>query len=447
MRSILLAGVQSGCGKTTATLALIQNLIAQKQSVRGFKSGPDFLDPLWHQKLTRYASYNLDTKMIGIDESREKLNIAIEQKADIAIIEGVMGLFDGRQGVGEDGSSVHLAQSLGIDVWFVVDAKGMSGSIVPLVYGFKYYAERCGVKLSGVIANRVGSAHHAGLLKEQLSKHNLPPLLAWLDKSVPTLPERHLGLIRPDEHPLPDFSSHFHIEVDDLIRFIPLYEGKEYLNKEDDLKKIVTTQGLLNKKIAIAYDEACCFIYPANIDWLKQQGADIQFFSPIAGEPVPDDSDALWLPGGYPELYAEQLAHSPCLPSLRAFAESQKPILAECGGMMLLGKILIDHLGKQWNMANILPIETKMQNRLASLGYRECTSGIYAGLKGHEFHHSTRDDLSEIHPLFEVSRGDKGIKKGNIKASYIHWYFSSAPEMAILLFLPANHHLSNKEQL
>ncbi len=445
MRSILLAGVQSGCGKTTATLALIQYLIAQKQSVRGFKSGPDFLDPLWHQKLTGHSSYNLDTKMIGIDECREKLRAAKEQKTDIAIIEGVMGLFDGRQGVGKDGSSVHLAHSLGVDVWLVIDAKGMSGSIVPLVYGFQYYAEKCGVKLSGIIANRVGSAHHAGLLKEQLSKHNLPPLLAWLDKSVPILPERHLGLIQPDEHPLPDFSAHFHIENDELIRTIPHYEDKKPTRKEIDLKKSVTTQALLNKKIAIACDDACCFIYPANIDWLKLQGAELHFFSPLAGEPVPDDSDALWLPGGYPELYAEQLAHSQCWPSLIAFAKSQKPILAECGGMMLLGKTLIDHHGKQWDMANILPIETKMQNKLASLGYRECVGGIYAGLKGHEFHHSTRNELAETRPLFEVSRGDKGIKKKNIKASYIHWYFSSAPEMAIQLFLPAEHHSSTKE--
>ncbi|MCN4144344.1 MAG: AAA family ATPase [Thiohalomonas sp.] len=220
MRTVLLAGVQSGSGKTTATLALMQYLLAQKQTIHGFKAGPDFLDPLWHRKLTGHDSYNLDTRMIGIDESQKLLSQAQLQHSDVAVIEGAMGLFDGREGVGQNGSSAHLAQALDIDVWLVVDAKGMSGSIVPLVYGFMHYAMKCGVRISGIIANRVGSAHHAQLLKAHLAEHDLPPLIAWLDKSVPTLPERHLGLVKPDEHPLPDFSQHFHVEVDALIEAI-----------------------------------------------------------------------------------------------------------------------------------------------------------------------------------------------------------------------------------
>ncbi|MCU7939023.1 MAG: cobyrinate a,c-diamide synthase [gamma proteobacterium symbiont of Bathyaustriella thionipta] len=436
MRSVLLAGVQSGSGKTTATLALIQYLLAQKQTVRGFKSGPDFLDPLWHRKLTGYDSYNLDTRMIGADESQTLLLQAQSQHSDVAVIEGVMGLFDGREGVGKNGSSAHLAQTLSLDVWLVVDAKGMSGSIVPLVYGFMHYAKKTNVRISGIIANRVGSAHHAQLLKAHLVEHDLPPLMAWLDKSVPTLPERHLGLVKPDEHPLPDFSQHFHVEVDDLIETIPkLKKQAQALLSYDKQTNSERNKRLNNKVIAVAYDDACCFIYPANIDWLKQQGAEVQFFSPIAGDPVPAGSDALWLPGGYPELHARALENSASWTSLLDFVKSGKPILAECGGMMLLGKVLVDHQGKSWKMADILPIETKMQDKLASLGYRECTEGDFSGLKGHEFHHSTRTELEELTSVFVVSRGDKGIDQANIKASYIHWYFASAPQAASQFFL------------
>jgi cobyrinic acid a,c-diamide synthase len=431
VRTVLLAGVQSGCGKTTATLALIQHLVNQNQIVHGFKAGPDFLDPLWHHKLTGHYSYNLDTRMIGIEESQTRLNHAESQQADMAIIEGVMGLFDGRQGVGQDGSSVHLAASLNVDIWLVVDAKGMSGSIVPLVFGFKTYAEQCGARITGIIANRVGSAHHASLLAEQLQEHDLPPLIAWLDKTAPELPERHLGLVKPDDSSLlPDFAPHFHLEVESLLASLPQYQSKAEVSAE-----VSSEKRLANKKIAIARDAACCFIYPANIDWLKEQGAELQYFSPIAGEAIPEDSDALWLPGGYPELYAQQLENSASWASLKDFVDSGKPILAECGGMMLLGKSLIDHQGKAWQMADILAIETKMQDRLASLGYRECIGGEHEGVKGHEFHHSKRTDLTEMPSLFELGRGDKGIAQANIKASYIHWYFSSAPDVVSKWFI------------
>lgn len=439
MRTVLLAGVQSGSGKTTATLAVIQYLMSRQQSVRGFKSGPDFLDPLWHRKLTGHDSYNLDTRMIGIHSSQQMLLQAQSQQIDVAVIEGVMGLFDGRQGVGQNGSSAHLAQALDVDVWLVVDAKGLSGSIVPLVYGFKHYAEKIGVRISGIIANRVGSAHHAQLLQAHLAEHDLPSLIAWLDKSVPVLPERHLGLVKPDEHPLPDFSQHFHIEVADLTKAIP--RCQQNVLPEAAIKTALFnkkhTQYLKNKVIAVAYDDACCFIYPANIDWLKQQGADIQYFSPVAGESIPAGSDALWLPGGYPELHAKALEQSDSWQSLTAFVNSGKPVLAECGGMMLLGKSLIDHQGQSWKMADILPIECKMQDKLASLGYRECSDGEFSGLKGHEFHHSSRIDTTPLTPVFTVSRGDKGITQANIKASYIHWYFASAPQAASRFFAGA----------
>ena len=417
MKIALLAGTQSGCGKTTIMLALLQYLKAQNHSITSFKAGPDFLDPLWHQLITERTSYNLDTRMVGLEHSQQQINKQHTQ-VELALIEGVMGLFDGRSGVGLDGSSADLAKGLQSPVILVVNAKGMSGSIVPLVSGFCDYAEKMGVTISGVIANRVGSAHHASLLKSFLSDYEMPPLLAWMEKDVPALAERHLGLITPDEADIPDFSSFFH--VDEQALFTAFSEWVEY---KKPIEKSV--KRLAGKKIAIAKDQACCFIYPANIDWLNEQGAEIQYFSVLAGDKIPQAADAVWLPGGYPELYAEALSNSKSWDSLNQFVQAGHPVLAECGGSMLLGEQLIDHDGAAWPMAGILSYSSKMQKKLASLGYREDVTGV----RGHEFHYSARESKQDYQSCFKCSRGDQGIRYKNLRASYIHWYFASAPEV------------------
>ncbi len=416
MKLALLAGTQSGCGKTTVMLALLQYLKAQQYNVTSFKSGPDFLDPLWHQAVTAKVSYNIDTRMVGIEHSVQLIS---QQTVgvDCALIEGVMGLFDGRSGVGGSGSSVELAKALQAAVFLVIDAKGMSGSIVPMVSGFVAYTQDMGVMIAGVIANRVGSQHHAGLLKDILNEYKQPPLIAWMEKGAPELPERHLGLVKPDEVKLPNFLPFFHIEADNLLA---LFSDTLFAQHKQ------ITGGLFkHKKIAVAKDAACCFIYPANLNFLQHQGAKILFFSPIAGDSVPENADALWLPGGYPELFAELLSLSHTWQSLRQFVDDGKPVLAECGGAMLLGEALLDHAGKQWPMAKVLPYRSIMQHKLASLGYREDTSGM----RGHEFHHSTRAISKEIVPCFQLERGDQGIRYKNLRASYVHWYFASAPEV------------------
>ena len=397
-------------------LALLQYLKKQQHNVVPFKSGPAFLDPLWHQAVTGRLSYNIDTRMIGEYLSKQLIAEQIAF-ADCALIEGVMGLFDGREGVGGSGSSAELAKKLQVPVFLVIDAKGMSGSIVPMVSGYVSYAQKMGVTITGVIANRVGSIHHASLLVEALQQHQQPPLVAWMEKNAPVLPERHLGLVQPGEVSLPDFLPFLHIEVGSLLDLFTDTLFSQPKTAEQSL--------LNNKKIAIAKDAACCFIYPANLDFLQQQGAEILFFSPVAGEAVPENADALWLPGGYPELFVEQLSQSNTWKSLQLFVEAGKPVLAECGGAMLLGKTLIDHEGKQWPMAKILPYQSIMQNRLASLGYREEASGI----RGHEFHHSRRETEQVLEPCFQLTRGDKGIRYKNLRASYVHWYFASAPEV------------------
>ena len=419
MTAFLIAGTQSGCGKTTATLALMQHLKAKGKTVAPFKSGPDFLDPMWHEVACGRTSYNMDTRMVGVDLSRELL-AEKSAGADVAIIEGVMGLFDGLKGVGGVGSSAHLAKALDVPVILVVSAKGMSGSLVALVEGFVVRAKAMNVQIIGIIANHVGSENHAKILRELLQEFNLPPLVAWLGKNAPELPERHLGLKMPNELDLPDFSDCLHIETDAFA----LSTTKTPRHKDNAASSRLCSELLSNQTIAIANDAACCFIYPANIEWLQNQGANIAYFSPLAGDEVPEHADALWLPGGYPELHLLALEQSASWASINHFIEDGKPVLAECGGMMLLGQSITDKEGNMAQMASILPCSFTMQDKLAGLGYRAESSGV----TGHEFHHSKRENLEELTPCFEVNRGDAGVHYKNLRASYIHWYFASQPE-------------------
>ncbi len=386
-----------------------------------FKAGPDFLDPLWHKAITGLTSYNLDTHMVGSEESARL--ITQQQDKDLVLVEGVMGLFDGRKGVGEDGSSLHLASELGLEVWLVVDAKGMSGSVVPLVSGFVDFATRHGVTIGGIIANRVGSLHHAGLLESALDEYQLPPLRGWMEKGAPELPERHLGLVTPDEVVLPDLSSSFHWVESAIFNTATDNTGRAK-SSVVEVDEYDSGKLLKNKKIAVASDGACCFIYPANLEWLEWQGARLSYFSPVAGDRVPQGVDAVWLPGGYPELFAEELSESDSMSDIREFVETGGYLLAECGGMILLGESLTDYDEKRWPMAGALPFATIMQDRLASLGYRDEKGGA----RGHEFHHSTREESKPLPEAFRLGRGDRGIHFMNTRASYVHWYFPSAPE-------------------
>lgn len=414
MKLALLAGTQSGCGKTTVMLALLRYLRLQQHRVSAFKAGPDFLDPLWHQTITGQISHNLDTQMVGLELSRRLLNAQLES-AEFALIEGVMGLFDGKTGVGQAGSSADLAKALACPLVLVVNSKGISGSIVPLVGGYAYYAKQMGVTIAGIIANHVGSEHHAQLLKQLLAEHKMPPLIAWMEKGAPTLAEQHLGLVMPSQIEELDFQPFFHVDDALLPGVFSPWQAKNEFTKPP--------QRLRGKKIAIAKDAACCFIYQANSDCLTEQGATLCYFSVLNGDAVPDDATAVWLPGGYPELHRQQLAQSKSWLSLKQFIESGKPVLAECGGCMLLGETLTDQHGISAPMANILPYRSSMQKKVASLGYREDASGM----RGHEFHYSLRTHQTTLAPGFECARGDSGIRYKNLRASYIHWYFASAP--------------------
>ena len=415
MKIALLAGTHSGCGKTTLMLTLLQYFQHRQQSITTFKAGPDFLDPLWHQAITSKPSYNLDTRMMGADMCR--LQLQHVEQTDVALIEGVMGLFDGASGVGGAGSSVDLASVLQCPVILVVDAGGMSGTIAPLVSGFYEFAKQKGVKISGIIANHVGSKHHAELLNEALNDYGLPPLIAWLERNSQTLGSRHLGLKTPNGN-VPDLLAFFHVnETLFATAFADVFcSGVLLADNSSLLKKAI---------IAIAKDEPCFLIYPANIDWLKSQVSEIIFYSALSGDSIPNNATAVWLTGGYPELFTEQLSTSKTWQSLKTFIEAGKPVLAECGGAMILGREIIDLNGKRWEMANALPYISAMQTKLVALGYRLEISGA----KGHEFHYSKRENDENLTACFKMDKGDAGIRYKNVRASYIHWYFPSAPEI------------------
>lgn len=410
MNIFLLAGTHSGCGKTSVMLALLQTLQQQKIKTAAFKTGPDFIDASWHQAVTQSPCYQIDTEMVGLTDSIQQLHKQAAEH-DCLLIEGVMGLFDGKTGVGLSGSSLDLARQLAIPVLLVVDAQGMSGSIVPLVQGFCAAAKNRNVNIIGIIANRVGSTYHAELLNSLLQEHQQPPLIAWLDKNAPSLPERHLGLVLPEPDHVPNFLPYFH-----LIEARWQALGQQQL---PDHYPTTSQQRLAGKTIAVSRDAAFCFIYPANIDALRAEGANIVYFSPLANEPLPD-CDAVWLVGGYPELYADTLSHSATWTSLRAFIEAEKPVLAECGGMMVLAQTLIDLNGVSWSVSGILPFSVQMQSKLVALGYRN-----HETLRGHEFHFSERLHDETLKPCFKIARGDQGIRYKNTRASYIHWYFPS----------------------
>lgn len=416
MNGFVISSTHSGGGKTTMTLALMQALKRQGVLFSPFKTGPDYIDPMWHKAVAGKTSYNLEPHMM----SPEHIRHLLERADGMPVVEGVGGLYCS----GGRADTAKLAMELSLSVVFVVDAGGMAGSIAPLMQGFSRYNPK--LEFAGVIANKVGSERHALMLKAALEEHDLPPLLGWLMRDdACRLPERHLGLHMPNESDVPDFSGALHLED---IFWQWLQQKRDHAGRALAVKPGAALR-LEGRRIAIARDAAFCFIYPANIEWIVAQGGEPLSFSPLAGEPVPEGSDALWLPGGYPELHAGVIAERK-LDSVCDFIESGKPVFAECGGMIVLGESLTDKDGKIWPMAGLLPFRTVMQQRLASLGYRQGGGAGFEPLRGHEFHYSTREMSEEFPPAFDVENGDSGLMYKQLRASYCHWYFESSPEYA-----------------
>lgn len=431
--AILIAAPASGQGKTTVACALARLHARQGRRVRVFKCGPDFLDPYWLALASGAPVHQLDLWMTGEADCAQRLHDAA-QEADLIIVEGVMGLFDGQP------SAADLAQRFGLPVLAVIDAGSMAGTFGALAWGLQHY--RDGLRFAGVLANRVASDSHALMLEESL-REPAHWLGALMRSSAMTLPERHLGLVMSDE--LGDAMQRLDAAADALAT-TPLGQmGADDLQawavpfQAPDLPGF-PAGALAGRTVAVARDAAFCFIYAANLDCLRELGARLVFFSPLADTALPD-CDALWLPGGYPELHLEALAANRAMKdSLAAHVHAGKPVWAECGGMMALFESITLTDGTQHPVWGLLPGHVTVHKRLAALGPQQLVVDGHT-LRGHTFHYSTAQSDAPV--VSRTSRPDEPVaadagealyRLGSIHASYFHaWFPSNSLAVARLL--------------
>ncbi|MDO9192008.1 MAG: cobyrinate a,c-diamide synthase [Undibacterium sp.] len=421
---VLISAIASGQGKTTTTAALARKLIKLGQKVRIFKTGPDFIDPMMLERACGAPVHSLDLWMVGQEASQAMLAQAALE-ADVILIEGVMGLYDGNP------SSADLANAFGVPVLAVLDASAMAQTVGALALGLRDFGP---VHLAGVIANRIASAGHAKMVANAM--RDIALLGSLLRQSV-TLPERYLGLVLPQE--VGQLDAILDQLADELSIDMDAWNSLPTTHFEQ-VKNLPATPSLLQgKTIAIARDAAFAFIYPANLDCLRDLGAELVFFSPLNNDAVPAQADAVYLPGGYPELHAQTLSSAiNWQASIRAAHAEDMPILAECGGMMALTVSLIDQKNARWNMAGLLDGQVIMQQRLAALGGQALTTK-QGELRGHTFHYSRFE--TGLNPLSRTIKhankeaGEAIYQVGNLQASYFHAYFASNPAATAALFL------------
>jgi cobyrinic acid a,c-diamide synthase len=457
---LLLAAPMSGSGKTTITAGIIAALRARGLQVAPFKCGPDYIDPSYHALAAGRPCANLDAWMLPPEQIASVL-ARRSVAADLALIEGVMGLFDGYAGDNDVGSSAHIARLTDTPVLLVLDVRAMARTAAALVAGLRDFDPH--LRLAGVILNNAGSSRHVAMVQRAIEDSLAMPVLgAFVRDEQIALPERHLGLVPTAELGrwnawLAEVQARVERGID-LDRLLEIAGTAPPLQKQEavGLRRAQSSRGrqvargetmppttsLLPPVIAVARDEAFSFIYEDNLDLLVAAGAQLAFFSPLRDQGLPAGTRAIYLSGGFPELYAEQLSAN--RPMLQALRDADMPIYAECGGLMYLTELLVDAEGRSHPMVGRLPGHSAMTGRL-TLGYRtvqaQADSWLWrAGetVRGHEFHYSIWEQRPETIPalyerLPDVMRpvsAAEGAQIENTLASYVHLHFLAHPEIA-----------------
>jgi cobyrinic acid a,c-diamide synthase len=446
---VVIAGTGSGVGKTSISLGLVRALSNKGMNVQTFKTGPDYLDPTHLTIASGRPCYNLDGWMMEKAYVRW-LFAAKCGDADIAVVEGAMGLFDGADVRTLAGSTAEIASWLDTPVLLAVNARGVAGTFAAIVKGCADFTP--GLTIAGIIANNTGTERHVKMLEDALLHHNAPPLVGGIPSGAfGHLPGRQLGLVTADETSLSmetlnglAESVEKHLDVDGIINIA---------SSAPDIKERVHNDRHLhagNLRIAVAMDKAFHFYYRDTLEMIENSGGNIVEFSPMKDKSVPAGATGLYLGGGYPEEHAVELSgNEEMLDSVRAFTESGKPVYAECGGLMYLSRGIETERG--WHdMVGILPVKTRMLSRRKSLGYVEATllnDSLWGErgqvFKGHEFHYSEligepleSEGWKKVYSLRYQREDDaaaEGYQKGNILASYVHLHFASKPEAIIHL--------------
>ncbi len=444
MKGFIIAAAASGAGKTTVSMGLMAAFRKRGLICQPFKVGPDFIDPGYHSVVCGRPSINLDSWMMPKKYVIESF-WQHSEGADIAIIEGVMGLLDGG-----DASSAEIARILDLPVILVLDAGGMAETAGAILYGLNNYDKS--LNIAGAILNRVGSDIHYKMISEAISGRWGAELFGYIRKDgVIGIKERHLGLVTAIENRLSNEN------IEQLIRTVEEGVDLDAILKKVEVKAKVKKRNPQTKpkpsskkvRLAVAYDEAFSFYYQDNLDMLEARGAELCRFSPLKDQRLPDGIEGIYLGGGYPEVYAEILDRNiPIKEEIRRLAEDGLPIYAECGGMIYLSQGILSGDGIFYKMAGIIPKRARMEKKLAAIGYREvellkdCILGRKGNkIRGHEFHYSRLEgnphdyNGKKIEYLYQVTdkRGSisvEGFGYKNLVASYIHLHFASNSEAA-----------------
>jgi cobyrinic acid a,c-diamide synthase len=453
--AILIAGERSGVGKTTVTLALLAALRQRRQSVQSFKVGPDYIDPMFHTYITGRPCRNLDPVLTS-ETYVQQCFAHHSQTSDCALIEGVMGLFDGASGKDDTASSAHIARLLNVPVLLILNCSSTSRSVAAIAHGYRTFDPR--IQVVGVVLNRVGSDRHLELLTQALEPLNLPIVGVLRRQEEIALPDRHLGLIpaveQKDLDGVIERLAHLGETCFDWERLMPLLTPHPHplsLGEREARNNFVRfplsprERGLGGEglRVAIAQDKAFSFYYADNLDLLESFGAELVPWSPLGDRTLPEDIHGLYFGGGFPEVFAAQLAdNQPARQAVKAAIESGMPTYGECGGLMYLCDHIVDFEQNAYEMTGIFPTAAVMGKGL-TLGYRQATALQDSCLAkkgdrfwGHEFHRSTLADVPE-QPLIALEGYEsrqqfapEGWRRYQVHAAYTHVHFGAQPQLA-----------------